>query len=101
MHVSFDGLLPDGKTANITVRQQHRGLACDHQSAEREPGVHVELDLAVRQHVRPERRGQAAFVLGGEHALPFGVGEVPWRKAGAEDSALDARVSVLQRNAED
>jgi DNA-binding CsgD family transcriptional regulator len=37
---------------------------------QRESGVHVELDLAVGQYVRPEERGQAALVLGGECAVP-------------------------------
>jgi hypothetical protein len=40
-----------------------------------EASGHGELDFAVGQNVRPEQRGQAAEILGGEHAGPFGFGE--------------------------
>ena len=52
-----------------------RGSSNGRRPAQRETAVHVEFDLAVREHMRPEKRGQAALVLGGEHAVPARVGQ--------------------------
>jgi hypothetical protein len=43
--------------------------------AEGEASGHVELDFAVWQDVCPEQGDQAAEILGGEDAGPFGFGE--------------------------
>jgi hypothetical protein len=43
--------------------------------AEAQASAHVELDLAVGQHVRPEQGRESAPVLDGEHVVPLGSGE--------------------------
>src|SRR6266511_4155067 len=40
-----------------------------------EPACHVEADLAVGRHVRPEQRGEAATVLDAEYVLPGRIGQ--------------------------